>query len=356
MNMNLDTVLDEALEREISKDEAIFIFKNCRGPAADLRLFETASAVREKEAGDLFVLDGWMGGLVECKVDPPCRYCGRAVAGRSRKSLNLNRDELAEIAAVLGETGTNMIQIGGGTNTEDAPGVMTEIAAFLKEHGYQVRVNVGPALDKRDIVKLKEIGVDEITCSFETMNGEIFHDIKPGDSLEKRKETASIINDSEISLSSNIMVGVGESIEDRVEHLFYLKGMKNLGQLGITWLRIHQGSPLDGEKTPASPIEAARTIAVGRLIFRNKWIKGSSPQYLQLWIAAGANRQIHGGVSVHRKGDKLIGGGGAGMASGIECTEVRNKYVVSNMLPITARWVMSSGMQVEPSIRRALCL
>ena len=249
-----------------------------------------------------------------------------------------------------------MIQIGGGTNCEEAPAVMIRILQELKKHGFQVRVNVGPALEREHIQEMKKFGVDEITCSFETMNEKIFRQIKPGDSLEKRKATAHIINGLGVSLSSNIMVGVGESYQDRVEHLFYLKGLENLGQVGITWLRIHQGSPLEGKKIPPSPIEAARTIAIGRLIFRNKWLKGSSPQYLQLWIAAGANRQIHGGVSVHRKGERLIGAGGAGMNSGIEDIEICDGYVVSNMLPVTARWVIASGMDVEPSVRKALSL
>lgn len=354
--MRFETILKEALEREITKEEALFLFENSYTPNAYLRLFQTANAVREGEAGSLFLLDGWMGGLVDCKINPPCRYCGRAIPWRRRKILELTSEHLEKIAEVVRRTGTEMIQIGGGTNYEEAPAIMIRVLRELKKHGFQVRVNVGPALKEEDIREMKAIGVNEITCSFETINEEIFRKLKPGDSLAKRKDVAHIINDSGVSLSSNVMIGVGESYRDRVEHLFYLKGMENLGQVGITWLRIHPGSPLEGKTIPPSPLEAARTIAISRLIFRNKWIKGSNPQYLQLWIAAGANRQIHGGISVHRKEEPLIGGGGAGMASGIQHIEVCDGIVVSNMLPVTARWVMASGMQVTPSIQKFLSL
>jgi len=353
--MKYETILNEALKREITKDEAVFLFENSTTPDAYLLLFRTANTVREQEAGNLFILDGWLGSLVSCKTDPPCLYCGRAVPGRKRDDWQATTpQQLQEIAGVIKKTGTTMIQIGGGTNIKEAPAVMIRVLGELKQLGFKVRVNVGPALAEDDVKTMKKLGVDSITCSFETMNEEIFRQIKPGDDLEARKEMARIINDNGVSLSSNIMVGVGETFRDRVEHLFYLKNLKNLNQLGITWLRIHSDSPLVGKKIPPSPIEAARTIAISRLIFRNTDIKGSSPQYIQLWIAAGANRQIHGGVSVHKKNRSLIGGGGAGMSSGIEHIEVCDGYVVSNMLPITARWVMASGMEVEPSVREAL--
>jgi len=352
--MRFESILDEALEREITKEEALFLFENTQAPEVYLRLFQTANVVRERIMGSLFLLDGWMGGLVDCRINPPCQYCSRAVPGKSREVLNLTSEQLKQIAEVVKKTGTSMIQIGGGTNPQDAPGIMINVAKELKEYGFRVRINVGPALEEEHIDEMKKIGVDEITCSFETMNEKVFCQIKPGDSLEKRKRIAHLINNSEISFSSNIMIGVGESYQDRVEHFFYLKELKNLGQVGITWLRIHPGSPLERRIVPPSPIEAARTIAIARLIFRKKWIKGSSPQYLQLWIAAGANRQIHGGVSVHRKEDSLIGGGGAGMKSGIEHIEVCDGIIVSNMLPITAQWVIASGMQVEPPIQEAL--
>ncbi len=52
--MKFDEILIEALDRPITKDEALILFEESQRPENYLRLFKAASAVREKECGDLF--------------------------------------------------------------------------------------------------------------------------------------------------------------------------------------------------------------------------------------------------------------------------------------------------------------
>jgi len=42
---------------------------------------KTASQVRRQEVGDILKLNGWFGGLTDCKVEPPCLYCRLAFHG-----------------------------------------------------------------------------------------------------------------------------------------------------------------------------------------------------------------------------------------------------------------------------------
>ena len=350
--MELEETLQIALDRAITKEEALFLFEETEEPNRYLKLFEVATAIREKECGKLFRLDGWMGSNTECKIDPPCKYCRRAISGYKWEGWKVNSEQLKDIAEAFKRTGTTTVEIGGGTNPESAGPIVIEILKILKESGLNVWVNVGPALEEEHIQKMKRLGVEAITSSFETMNGGIFQEIKPGDSLEKRKRLAHLINDNGVPLISVIMVGIGESYQDRVDHLFYLKGLKNFYQLAVSWLKIHPRSPLEGKFIPPSPIEAARTVAIGRLIFRNIYINVSDPQHIQLWVMAGANRMVHAGASLHKKGGFSIGGRWVG--TDVEHIDIGNDYEIMNILPIIAQYILDAGMELEPTVLKAV--
>lgn len=350
--MEFEEILQNALDRAITKEEALFLFKESEKPNKYLQLFNTATAVREKECGQLFRLDGWMGSNTECKIDPPCKYCRRAIPGYKWEGWNVNTSQLKDIAEAFKRTGTTTVEIGGGTNPDIAGQTVIEILKILKESGLEVWVNVGPALEDKHIQLMKSLGVESITSSFETMNEKIFQEIKPGDSLDKRKKLANIINDNGVPLISVIMVGIGESYQDRVEHLFYLKEMENFHQLVVSSLKVHPGSALEKWIIPPSPIEAARTVAIGRLIFRDIHINVSDPHHIQLWIMAGANRMVHAGASLHEKGGFSIGGQWVG--TGVEHINVGNGYEIMNILPVTARYILDAGMEVEPTVGNAV--
>ena len=347
-----EAVLQNARERAITREEALFLFDNSKNPVNYARLFETASAVRKEEAGNVFRLDGWMGSNTECKIDPPCKYCRRAIPGRDLEKWEVRIEDIPKIAEAFKKTGTATVEIGGGTNPETAGPTVIRILRVLRDAGLNVWVNVGPALEQEHILEMKKLGVEAITSSFETMNEEVFQKIKSGDSLEKRKRLANLINENGVKLVSVLMVGLGESFQDRVNHLFYLADLDNFQWLCVTWLRVYPNSPLEGNIMPPSPIEAARTAAIARLIFRSIDIGVSGPQHIQLSIMAGSNRLVHAGASLHKKGGFHIGG--EGFTSGVEHLDVVDGYLLSNLLPVTARWVMDAGMEVEPSILEAI--
>ncbi|HOI69140.1 MAG: 3-methylornithine synthase [Methanosaeta sp. PtaB.Bin087] len=350
--MKFDEILIEALDRPITKDEALILFEESQRPENYLRLFKAASAVREKECGDLFRLDGWMGNNSECKIDPPCQYCRRAVKGQVMEKWEFGPERVRTIAQAFKETGTTTVEIGGGTDPEGAGPSVLRILEVLRDEGLEVWVNVGPALEEEHIREMKKMRVEAITSSFETMNPQIFREIKPGDSLEKRVNLAHMIDENDVPLISVLMAGIGESYKDRVDHLFYLNEMKNFYQLAISWLRIVPGSPLESKIVPPTPLEAARTVAIGRLIIRDKYINVSDPQHLQLWVMAGANRMVHAGASYHKKGGFSIAG--TWVHPGVDHIDLGEGFEITNLLPVTSRQIEGAGMEVEPSVKKAV--
>lgn len=352
--MRLEEILEKAAEKEITPEEGVYLFENTQSSEGYSSLFKTACAVREKEMGNVFRLDGFVGSSIECKIDPPCRYCWRTIPGRKWEVLKIQTEQIPEIAEGFKKTGTTTIEIGGGTDPDRAGPVIIELLRHFKKSGLNVWVNVGPALEEEHIQEMKKLGVEAITSSFETMNEEIFSQVKPGDSLKKRKQLAELIDKNGVGLFSVLMVGLGESYRDRVAHLFYLKGLKNLRRLSVTCLRVFPGSPLEGKKFSVSPLEGARIMAIARLIFRNIYISaGGGPQNIPLWVMSGANRMTHAGAALSKK-ESSSRFSSLWSLSGAEHLEVGDGYEIINFLPISTRYIRNAGMDLEPSILKAL--
>ncbi len=343
-------ILDKARQTAIEKDEALFLLENAQTPEAVALLFAAASHVRRNEAGDIFRFDGFMGGNTKCTMDPPCLYCRRAIPGHDMEPWSLEPSKLSTVLAAFKETGTSTVEIGGGTNPDDCGQVGVNLLEQINNAGLKAWVNYGPALNRDDIMAMKELGVDGITSSFETVNAEVFKAVKPGDDLGKRQALAHLISDCGVNLFSTMLIGIGESPKDRIDHLFYLKGIPNFYKLSVSWLKVHPGGPLDGQMSGPSPMEPAKVVAVARLIFRDIGIGMSGAQHVQLSILAGANRMVHGGASFHKKGGYQIGAQGF---RSFESREVVEGFVMDNLLPITAQWAVEAGMDVEPGIRQA---
>lgn len=343
-------VLEKAYDDPITRDEAVFLLQNADTPEMTARLFAVASEVRNREAGNIFQLDGFMGGNTRCAIDPPCLYCRRAIPGHDMEPWSLGTPDLRKVLDAFVSTGTTTVEIGGGTNPDDCGRVGSELIKEIRRKELKVWANYGPALTKDHILAMREMGVEGITSSFETINPQVFKAIKPGDNLEKRQELAWLISDCGVNLFSTMLVGIGESIEDRVDHLFYLKKIPNFYKLSVSWLKVHPGGPLEGNMTEPSPMEAAKVVALARLFFRGLAIGMSKAQYIQLSILAGANRMVHAGASFHKKGGYRIGAEGFRL---FQTQEVVAGYMLDNLLPITGRWVLDAGMALEPSVAKA---
>jgi biotin synthase len=345
-----EQVLDKARQAPIDREEAVFLLGNAETPEAAAKLFAAASHVRRNEAGDIFRFDGFMGSNTKCTMDPPCLYCRRAIPGHDMEPWSLPASDLSKVLAAFKQTGTSTVEIGGGTNPDDCGRVGVDLLKQIKDAGLKTWANFGPALARDDIMAMKELDIEGITSSFETINPAVFKELKPGDNLGKRQELAHLISECGVNLFSTMLVGIGETPRDRVDHLFYLKGIPQFYKLSVSWLKVHPGGPLDGKMTGPSPMEPAKVVAVARLIFRDIGIGLSGAQHIQLSILAGANRMVHGGASFHKKDGYRIGAQGF---RSFESREVVDGFVMDNLLPITAQWAVEAGMDVEPGVRQA---
>jgi|Deesub1362B_J571_1020462.scaffolds.fasta_scaffold04210_2 biotin synthase len=351
-SLSVDEILKNAVRDPITPNEAIILLKKITSYDKALELFKVATSVRGDEIDNKFKFDGFIGTITRCTTNPPCRYCGRSAKNRSDTFTEpLTLEEIETGAKLIAETGVKCVEIGGGTVWDGAGNKVIEAVKTVKSVAPELKiwVNVGPALSKDDLLKLKELGVIEVCSSLETFNPKVFTETKPGDSMEARKKLAKEIDEVGLGLTSVMMVGLGSSYEDYVNHIFWLKKFKNLSHFPITGFRPIPGTPMENHPM-ASPIEVAKVGAVARLVLRKVDLSFggmmNDPRLLPLWIMAGANRAIHLGPHVHR----LRQGSWFEIRYSQEVV-VKNigKLQFQNMLPLTTRIVKDMGMEVDVS-------
>lgn len=83
-------------------------------------------------------------------------------------------------------------------------------------------------------------------------------------SWEERQQTCEYVRESGMELCSGGIIGLGETVEQRIEFAFQLAAL-NPHEVPMNFLNPRPGTPLE-DRQLVSPIEAIRTIALFRLI------------------------------------------------------------------------------------------
>jgi len=344
--MEYESILEEAKNREITKDEALLLLRKINTPSRLNELFKVASEVRDKEVGLIFKFDGFIGTITPCNINPPCKYCSRS-SDKDTFSEPLTLEEIKAGAKFISDTGVKRVELGGGTMLNGAGDRVIQAVEAVKSVApmMDIWINVGPSLSKKDLIQLKDLGVKEVCSSLETYNPSIFAEIKPGDSIDARMRLAKEIDEVGLGLKSVMMVGIGSTYEDYVDYIFWLKRFKNLTHFPITGFRPIPETPLKKHKIALS-IEVAKIGAIARLVHRKIDISFggmmNDPQLLPLWIMAGANRAIHMGPHWHRQKKWFR----KDYLPEIVVETVGNMEF-SNLLPLTTRIVKEMGMGAD---------
>jgi biotin synthase len=286
----------------IGKNDALSLFYKVNTWNDLLLLLKIASDIRDEESGTRIKLDGSIMPISKCNRRPRCKYCGASF------TRILEENDVSEAVSSIEKMGIKRVEVGGGCSGNKGREAIKAAEAVKSVSNLTVWVNVGPDLSEESISTLRKLGVKELTCSIEIFNDALFEKVKPDDSIKERKNVAELIDKAGAGLISGIMIGIGESYEDRVNHIFYLKKFKNLSGTYISGFLPVLGTPLE-KRSACSSVEIAKTIAITRLVHRDIDIHASFGRLdqLQFFLLAGANRIFHT-LSVHgwAEGENLM--------------------------------------------------
>jgi biotin synthase len=252
---------------ELTKRDALNLF------SCDLQdLMSLACEVREEFRGNVITITSTIHIANICSKR--CKYCGFSAYSSPEgyyKPFVKSEDDVLKLARCIERAGITRVSCssahGWGAYT-------VRMANLIKENTtLDVLINVGADLNEKILEVCK---ADTICCNLECINERIFRELKPDEKLEDRIEVCKMICSYGFELSSGLLIGIGESYADRVEHLFFLRNFSTLGEIPIMGFHPYKGTPMENYPK-CSEEEQARTIAIARILYPELRITSPTP-------------------------------------------------------------------------------
>jgi biotin synthase len=265
---HLDRVLNGA---RIELDDAAELVQ---AEGSDLwDLFSAAGRIRERFRGnvlDLCSIANAKSGA--CSED--CSYCAQSVHHSTGAPIYplISVDRMTEAAASAKRNGAKrfcIVTSGRGIDSQRDLQTIAEGIKRVREIGLSPCATLG-TLTREQLSRLKDAGLNRYHHNIETSR-EYFPRICTTHSFDDRIEVLRQAQSLGLSSCSGGILGMGESMDDRVRMAFTLREL-NVDSVPINFLMPIQGTPL-GDVEVITPLAALHSIALFRLILPDKEIR-----------------------------------------------------------------------------------
>jgi biotin synthase len=289
-------LLDE--RRRLTRDEALAV---AHRPLDDLpSLVALAHRVRLEWCGPEVELESLINAKSgACPED--CAFCSQSVRFESGVDVYpfLDLDEVVEAARATRAAGATQFCIVvavRGPEERLLRRVIDAVDAVHAETGLEVACSLG-LLTREQADRLAAAGVRRYNHNLETCRA-VFPQVCTTHSYDDRVDTARIAKDAGMELCCGGILGMGETLEQRVDFAFELAELEPC-EVPVNLLDPRPGTPL-ADHTLLSPREALQAIALFRLILPSAWLRlaGGRERVLgelqAMGLLAGANALIVG--------------------------------------------------------------
>ena len=260
-----------------------------------------ADKARRESAGEGLELCNIMNaksGL--CGED--CKFCAQAARHKTGATAYPLKDkkemlEAARHAKDIGAERFDIVTSGDSLTGEELSRICDAISDITNKIRIKMCASLG-TLDEAAFVSLKKAGLSRYHHNIETSPG-YFPNVVTTHKFQGRVNTIKAAQRAGLQVCSGGIIGMGETMQDRVEMALFLKEL-DVDSVPINILVPIKGTPFENVRT-LSCEEAVRTIAIFRIILKDKIIKiaagrESVLKYFQaLAFLAGANGMLIGG-------------------------------------------------------------
>lgn len=258
--MQLKDLADKIIdEYEITKEEALELYD---APLDELR--ESASKITShffKEAIELCCISNGKCG----KCSENCKFCSqsRYYNTEIQQSVLKSVDEFFKEAQANDKRGVHRFSIvTAGVRLSKAE--LKTIAQAYKKISSELKISCCGSLgllDYADFVMLKESGLKRYHNNLET-SPNFFKEICTTHTMKQKEDTIALAKKAGLEICSGCILGMGESVEDRVDIALELRKLQ-VDSTPINILNPIKGTPLENRPT-VHPDEVRRTIALFR--------------------------------------------------------------------------------------------
>jgi biotin synthase len=228
-----------------------------------------------------------------------CGYCSQSA--HHAAGTGLKATKLMEVERVIAEArrakaqGATRYCMGAAWRSPKARDMATVVAMVegVKALGMETCMTLGMLSDD-DVAKLKEAGLDYYNHNVDTSE-RYYSEIIKTRTFADRLETLARVREAGIKVCSGGIIGLGETVEDRVDMLVTLANLdEHPESVPINMLIPIPGTPLENRKK-VDPIEFVRVIALARIMMPKSFVRLSagrtemSEEMQALCFFAGAN-------------------------------------------------------------------
>ena len=292
MNMSdVEEITDKLCRSESASDEEIATLLSSVGDDRE-KIFAAAREVRDRVFGNKTYLSSFMYFSTYCRND--CTFC------YFRKSNNIDRyrknvDEVVTLAGMMIDAGINIVDLTMGEDPEfirnDYSGVVDIVKGIRGVSDIPIMVSPG-AVPKDTFQRFADAGADIVAVYQETYNRRLFSERRIVQDFDYRRNQKVWAMDAGMLAEDGMMVGIGETIQDRVDTI------RNMLALGCDQVRAmtfvpQEGTPMEQDGT-VSTVDELLCMAVMRLMKHDVMI----PATLDVEGVAGMRSRLDAGASL----------------------------------------------------------
>jgi biotin synthase len=230
-----------------------------------------------------------------------CAFCSQSARFATEVDVYpfLDLDEVVGAAKATREAGATQFCIVvavRGPEERLLSKVIDAVDAVHRETGLEVACSLG-LLTRAQAERLADAGVRRYNHNLEACRA-VFPQICTTHTYDDRVETARLATDVGMELCSGGILGMGETLDQRVDFAFELADLGPC-EVPVNLLDPRPGTPLE-EQSVLSPREALQAIALFRLVLPDVWLRlaGGRERVLgelqAMGLLAGANALIIG--------------------------------------------------------------
>lgn len=280
--------------KSITKEEALLLYETPLSP-----LTAAADEIRRRFCGNRFDLCAILNAKSgRCSED--CKFC--AQSRRHATKINayplLSKEKIVSAAKGEEKAGVKrfaMVTSGKHLSEEEIDSICRSTKAVKKATALSLCASVG-LLHKAQLEKMKAAGISRIHNNLETSR-RFFPEICTSHSYDEKIATISAAQDAGLTVCSGGILGLGETVEDRIDLALTLKELE-IKSVPINILHAIPGTSL-AKTPPLSNEEILRTIAVFRFLLPDAFLRlaggrGNQADMGRACFGAGANAAITG--------------------------------------------------------------
>lgn len=233
-----------------------------------------------------------------------CAWCAQATRYKTGcVTYNaIDPDEVFEAASANERAGVrrfSMVTSGRKVSDNDLPHFLAIYSELGKRTGLSLCASMG-LLDRGQMHKLREVGVRRYHCNMETSE-RFFSKLCSSHTPADKKATIAAARAEGMEICSGGIIGMGESMRDRVEFAMELRS------LGVDSVPVNILNPMKGTPLESIPLigeeEVIRTAAMFRFVLPTQNIRFAGGRARM--SEASTRRMLRGGVNGIMMGDLL---------------------------------------------------